>query len=99
MKSGKSLKAKKVKVRIESLAGMHALAEEFVSKLEPNKGGATLVGLSGDLGSGKTAFTQGVARALGVKGNITSPTFVIQKIYRIPKNTWRSHLQVKKLVH
>ena len=37
----------------------------------------------GDLGSGKTTFVQGLARSLGIKENITSPTFVIEKIYPV----------------
>ena len=37
--------------------------------------------LSGPLGSGKTALTQGIGQSLGFK-NITSPTFVISKIYK-----------------
>jgi len=38
--------------------------------------------LHGDLGSGKTCFVQGVARALGVERPVTSPTFVIMNEYR-----------------
>ncbi|MGM9940642.1 MAG: tRNA (adenosine(37)-N6)-threonylcarbamoyltransferase complex ATPase subunit type 1 TsaE [Bulleidia sp.] len=37
--------------------------------------------LDGDLGAGKTALTQGIARGLGIRRTITSPTFTIQKIY------------------
>ena len=40
-------------------------------------------GLTGDLGVGKTVFAKGVGRALGIKENITSPTFVICNEYRI----------------
>ena len=42
--------------------------------------------LTGDLGSGKTAFTGGIARALGIDGYITSPTFTIVNEYegRLP---------------
>lgn len=43
-----------------------------------------IFGLMGDLGSGKTAFVRGVAKKLGVKENITSPTFVIMKTYEAP---------------
>ncbi len=37
--------------------------------------------LSGPLGAGKTTFTQGLAAGLGVRGPITSPTFVISRIH------------------
>lgn len=37
--------------------------------------------LSGDLGAGKTTFTQGLGAALGVRGDITSPTFVIARVH------------------
>lgn len=43
-----------------------------------------IFGLMGDLGSGKTAFVRGVAEKIGVKQNITSPTFVIMKTYEAP---------------
>ena len=38
-----------------------------------------LVVLDGPLGAGKTTFTQGIARGMGVKGRVTSPTFVIAR--------------------
>jgi tRNA threonylcarbamoyladenosine biosynthesis protein TsaE len=59
---------------------MFERAAEFVETLVPGKM-ATIVALSGDLGAGKTTFSQGVARALGVEEQVTSPTFVLQKIY------------------
>lgn len=46
-----------------------------------------IVCLSGELGAGKTAFTGGIARALGITGYVTSPTFTIVNEYdngRIP---------------
>lgn len=55
-----------------------ALAKEFLAK----NPGVNLIGLSGDLGSGKTVFVKGIAKALGINRNITSPTFVIEKIYK-----------------
>jgi len=42
----------------------------------------TIICLSGDLGSGKTTFTQGLLKGLKVKGPHTSPTFVIMKKYK-----------------
>ena len=42
----------------------------------------TLITLSGDLGAGKTTFTQGLARGLGIDKKVTSPTFTIMKEYK-----------------
>lgn len=59
-------------------------AGEFVRGLladTENAGRARLVCLWGDLGSGKTTFTQGVAAELGVRGVVNSPTFLIMKKY------------------
>lgn len=59
------------------------MAEEaaaLVARLAPSER-ATMVTLSGDLGAGKTTFVKGIAKALGVTEHVTSPTFVILKIY------------------
>jgi len=61
-----------------SLKETEDLARKFLTENADIK----LIGLSGDLGSGKTAFVKGFAKYLGVERNITSPTFVIQKIYQ-----------------
>jgi tRNA threonylcarbamoyladenosine biosynthesis protein TsaE len=37
--------------------------------------------VSGELGSGKTTFVRGAARALGIEGPVTSPTFTIGQVY------------------
>lgn len=44
--------------------------------------GGELICLNGDLGTGKTAFTGGVAKALGIEGYITSPTFTLVNEYK-----------------
>ena len=44
--------------------------------------GLDVICLYGELGSGKTTFTQGLARALGFRGNVASPTFVLAKVYK-----------------
>ncbi len=66
-----------------SAAETEAYAREFLNTLTPQKTAATVVGLYGNLGAGKTAFTKGIARALNVAEEITSPTFVIEKIYKL----------------
>ena len=45
---------------------------------------AIVLALKGNLGAGKTTFTQGFLRGLGIKKKITSPTFVIFKRYKLP---------------
>jgi tRNA threonylcarbamoyladenosine biosynthesis protein TsaE len=66
---------------VHTLGEFEAEAEVFVRSLEPQKEGATLVTLSGELGAGKTAFTKAAGRALGIEHEMTSPTFVIMKQY------------------
>lgn len=58
------------------------IARDLALKAKPGD----VFALEGDLGSGKTTFTKGFASALGIKDNITSPTFVLQKKYLLPKN-------------
>lgn len=68
-----------------------SIAEVFLTKLAPGRQ-ATVVALAGDLGAGKTTFTQGLAWALGVEEVVTSPTFVIEKIYKLSSRTKFTHL-------
>ncbi len=56
------------------------LSNEILKEILENKK-AIVIGLEGDLGSGKTTFVQGIAKGLGIKGKITSPTFVIMRKY------------------
>lgn len=67
---------------IASLVEFEQEAARFAGKLSPLLQRATLVTLSGELGAGKTTFTQAVAKALGVEDLVTSPTFVLEKIYK-----------------
>jgi tRNA threonylcarbamoyladenosine biosynthesis protein TsaE len=78
-------------VPLEELA---AFAHTFVFTLPKVAGPrAHIVGLSGDLGAGKTTFVQHVARELGVTDPVTSPTYVIAERYDI------AHPPFTSLVH
>jgi tRNA threonylcarbamoyladenosine biosynthesis protein TsaE len=65
------------RVTARDAAQTRAFAERFARSLGPGD----LVILSGELGAGKTTFTQGVAAGLGVRGPVTSPTFVIAHVH------------------
>lgn len=62
---------------------MKAFVVDFIQKLTPAPSGATVIGLRGELGAGKTTFTQACAGLLGISENVTSPTFVLLKKYKL----------------
>ena len=68
--------------------------EEFAAEVTQNLHGGEALLLSGPLGSGKTTFTQTLARALGVKDKVNSPSYTIAAEYVIS-----SHPAIKKLIH
>ena len=54
---------------------------ELATRLAALLRAGDLLVLSGDLGAGKTTFTQGLGAALQVRGDVTSPTFVISRVH------------------
>ena len=58
--------------------------EAIGEKLAKNLAPGTVLAYRGDLGAGKTAFTRGLARGLGCRGRVTSPTFTIVNEYDGP---------------
>lgn len=60
---------------------------------------ALIIGLCGDLGVGKTVFVKAVARELGISETVTSPTFVIEKIYKLSnqKHSLLIHIDAYRL--
>jgi tRNA threonylcarbamoyladenosine biosynthesis protein TsaE len=63
-----------------------SLAQKFV--------GGEVLALVGDLGAGKTCFSQGVAQGLGIKRKVNSPTFVVMKVYDL-----KNQKGIKKFCH
>ena len=81
---------------VRSIEELEAVAARLVASCVPRAQGATLVTLSGDLGTGKTTFAKAIARSLGVEEQVTSPTFVIERIYDLTSVKARGF---ERLVH
>jgi len=75
----------------KSLTKTLSLGKKLANSFNTN-----VIGLIGDLGSGKTVFVKGVGQYFEIE-NITSPTFVIMKVYKVKVPS--SKLKVKRLVH
>jgi tRNA threonylcarbamoyladenosine biosynthesis protein TsaE len=65
-----------------------AIGAALAAELEPGD----VVGVSGELGTGKTTLVRGAARALGVTTPVTSPTYTVGNRY--PGRVWVSHLDL-----
>ncbi len=88
-----------MKVQVASLEEFLAWAQNFALALTPSGSGAAVIALGGDLGAGKTTFTQALAKALGVQEPVTSPTFVIEKRYKLAGQKWKQlyHIDAYRL--
>lgn len=78
--------AKTIEVVLNSVAQTRKVAEELAHVLVLKKrknDHALVIGLEGELGSGKTTFLQGFARGLQVSPALKSPTFVVMRSYKI----------------
>jgi tRNA threonylcarbamoyladenosine biosynthesis protein TsaE len=80
-------------VRITDLKDLDRFAKAFAADLR----GGSVIGLVGDLGAGKTAFSQRVAKALGVKDDVVSPTFVLMRVY--PAGAAAKKRGIERLCH
>jgi tRNA threonylcarbamoyladenosine biosynthesis protein TsaE len=71
------------------------LAKKLLNRLAKRN----VVALYGELGSGKTTFVQGLAKALGVKSNVQSPTFTLVREHTIEARSKKQEARWKHLVH
>ena len=76
-----------------SAAETIALGERLARLLRPGM----VVALQGDLGSGKTVLTRGLAHGLGIAEPVTSPTFTVVQEYRRPDQSWFFHLDMYRI--
>lgn len=83
-----------MEMTVATLEDLSAEAEHFVRSLAPRADGATLVTLAGELGAGKTAFAKAAARALGIEEAVTSPTFVLEKIYELSTGPFKNFVHI-----
>ena len=73
-------------MNINSEQEMLEFGQNFAKRLtKQNSSKAILIELVGDVGSGKTTFTRGLAQGLSIKESITSPSFTISKSYALPE--------------
>lgn len=79
--------------RIKNLEELNIWVQDFLTRLT-QKDQANILTLKGEVGAGKTTLTQHLAKLLGITETVTSPTFVIQKEYKINNHAW-----IKKLIH
>jgi len=74
----------------EATRSLGVLFGAEIKSVSRGKKHALCLALSGELGAGKTLFTESVAHGLGVRGRLQSPTFVIAKRYALKKSTFKN---------
>jgi tRNA threonylcarbamoyladenosine biosynthesis protein TsaE len=74
-----------------SFAQTQKIGEDMAKELK-GRSGPQVICLHGNLGSGKTTFTQGFARGFEITNKIISPTFIIMRSYQIKGRTQLSYL-------
>jgi len=82
-----------VKVEINNLTDLEKFAKSLLPYLQPN----LFLLLEGELGVGKTTLAQLIAKNLGIKEKITSPTFTICQRYKIKNNYFLNHFDFFRL--
>ena len=78
---------------IKNLTDLGKLADLLSPHLQPN----TFLLLQGNLGAGKTTFTQVIARKLGIKQVVNSPTFTLCQQYKIKDDYYLNHFDFFRL--
>lgn len=80
-------------VQLKSLEDTEKLATSIAKQLR----GGDVLALSGQLGSGKTTFTQALGRALHAPREVKSPTFVVMHTHKLPKKMTLCHVDAYRI--
>ena len=81
------------KVSTAGLSETHALGRKIGALLK----GGEVIELVGDIGSGKTSLTQGIASGLGYTGDVPSPTFTLSRTYELKGGKQFHHFDLYRL--
>jgi tRNA threonylcarbamoyladenosine biosynthesis protein TsaE len=84
---------------VSDLNELRVFAVDMADNLTPEPHEATVIGLIGPLGVGKTAFVQQLLNSYGVDGPVTSPTYTIETVYWLPSGPFSHayHLDTYRL--
>ncbi len=82
-----------VKIRLSSEHDTKELGQKLGRLLR----GGEVIELIGDIGAGKTTFTKGIARGMGISETIQSPTFTISRVYTTPGDITLAHYDFYRL--
>lgn len=88
-----------IEVATKNARQTQKIARLLAEEIKPREHGAVVIALEGELGAGKTTFVQGFARALGVRENVLSPTFVLMKIYDLKQESRIKNQGFRYFVH
>lgn len=80
-------------IEVKSAEDMQALGAQIGARIV---GGEVIV-LIGDIGAGKTTFTKGLARAMGISEDVQSPTFTVSRVYETAQGVTLAHYDFYRL--
>jgi tRNA threonylcarbamoyladenosine biosynthesis protein TsaE len=85
-----------MKKHVQNLSELKGIAQLVLAEIaqRENRPAAQVVALSGDLGAGKTTFTKELALEIGVKEDVASPTFVIERVYPINLDGFKNFVHI-----
>ncbi len=79
---------------VDTPEDLHRLARNIFQELQPADKTATVFALSGPLGVGKTVFVRGFLRSGGINEPVTSPTYTIESVYKLPQSDFDQAIHV-----